>query len=120
MQGISPDGTTAAYTAYVDPNTQVQPRVFTYDLSAGATRLLVDKPRTQVLFVKDGWVWYLEERACTSTDQCLGGTVPTGNVFALQLSTGVEQAVNFANGEAPSMWSSWPWTFTAAEYWPNS
>jgi WD40 repeat protein len=118
LQGISPDGTLAAYTAYSDPNAQLQPRVYAYDLKAGTTRLLVDKLRTQVLFVKDGWVWYLEERACTSSDSCAGSTTPTGKVFAMQLSTSVEQVVTFAKGEDPIA-ANW-WTFTAGEYWPNS
>ena len=116
-QGISPDGTLAAYTAYSDPQVQLQPRVYTYDLKAGTTRLLVDKLRTQVLFVKDGWVWYLEERPCTTADGC-NTTMPTGNAFAMQLSTGVEQAVAFAKGEGP-LSASW-WTFTPGEFWPNS
>src|SRR5579859_3073534 len=30
--GISPDGSTAAFTKYIDPDTQAQPRVYTYDL----------------------------------------------------------------------------------------
>jgi len=115
--GISPDGTLAAYTAYSDPQVQLQPRVYTYDLKAGTTRLLVDKLRTQVLFVKDGWVWYLEERPCTTADGC-NSTMPTGKVFAMQLSTGVEQAVTFANSEDP-ITANW-WSFTPGEYWPNS
>jgi hypothetical protein len=120
LQGISPDGTLAAYTAYIDPNTDAQPRVFTYDLKAGTARLLVDKLRTQVLFVKDGWVWYLEERACTAADQCLGGTVPTGGVFAMQLSTGVEQAVTFGAGESPADRGNYWTVVTPGEFWPNS
>ncbi len=119
MANISPDGTHAAYTAYSDPNAQVQPRVYTYDLKAGTTQLLVNGTRTQVLFVKDGWVWYLEERQCNSTDQCLGGTVPTGNVFAMQLSTAAEQPVTFAAGENPLNGNGWT-VFTSGEYWPNS
>jgi WD40 repeat protein len=122
MPGISPDGTQAAYTAYSDPSTQDQPRVYTHDLKAGTTRLLVDKLRTQVLFVKDGWVWYLEERACAPDEGCPGSTTPTGKVFAMQLSTGVEQPVTFASGEDPlSMGGpAGYWVFTPGEYWPNS
>jgi hypothetical protein len=119
LPGISPDGTLAAYTAYIDPNTDAQPRVFTYDLKAGTARLLVDKLRTQVLFVKDGWVWYLEERACTPADQCPGSTMPTGKVFAMQLSTGAEQPVTFATGDGPTAPNA-DWDFSPGEFWPNS
>lgn len=118
LQGVSPDGSAVAYTAYSDPTTVLQPRVYTYDLKAGTARLLIDKLRTQVLFVKDGWVWYLEERACTAADSCAGSTMPTGKVLAMQLSTGVEQAVTFATNEDP-MGGNW-WDFSPGEYWPNS
>lgn len=122
LQGISPDGTQASYTAYADPDAQTQPRVYTYDLKAGTTRLLVDKLRTQALFVKDGWVWYLEERACTPDEGCAGATTPTGKVFAMQLATGVEQAVTFASGENPLPLGGdvGYWLFAPGEYWPNS
>lgn len=119
MPGISPDGTLAAYTAYSDAATALQPRVYTFDLKAQTNHTLIDKLRTQVIFVKDGWVWYLEERACTAADSCAGSTTPTGNVFTMQLSTGVEQPVIFASGENPLTIGGWP-AFTAGEYWPNS
>lgn len=117
--GVSPDGSTLAFTRYIDPDTQVQPRVFAYDVEAGTSRMLVDKPRTQALFVKDGWAWYLEEHVCSQDESCPGGTRPTGNVFAMQLSTGVEQPVTFANGENPLSGGNW-WVFSPGEYWPNS
>ena len=117
LPSFSPDGSTVAYTTYTDPETQLQPRVYDYDLKAQQTHLLVDKLRTQVLFVKDGWVWYLEERACSSTDNCAGTTAPTGNVYAMQLSTGAEQPVTFAAGEGPVHPGEWT-PFTPGEFWP--
>jgi len=123
LPGESPDGSQVAYTAYSDPNTMVQPRVYVYDLKAATTRMLADRLRTQVLFVKDGWVWYLEEAACV--DPSCGapwGTLPTGKVFAMQLSTGTETEVSFADGDNPVTaqagiavnWTS----FTPGEFWP--
>ena len=115
--GLSPDGTQVAYTAYADPVQMTQPRAYLYDLNTGTTRVLGDRLRTQVLFVKDGWVWYLEETACNRA--CTGPTMPTGKVLALQLSTGVELPVVFAAGED---WQSqsgrnWP-SFSPGELWP--
>ena len=120
--GISPDGTEAAYTAYLDPNTSLQPRVYTYDLKSRTARALEDKLRTEVFFVKDGWVWYAEERACTAADSCPGSTTPTGKVFGMQLSTAVEQPVTFAPQEAftDAVGPGSSWAFDIAEYWPNS
>jgi hypothetical protein len=124
LPSLSPDGSTVAYTAYSDPATQLQPRVYTYDVKSQRPHLVVSGMRTQILFVKDGWVWYLEERACTSTDQCTGGTVPTGNLFAMDLATGVEQSLSFAPGENPTALSgamgSWLGVFSPGEFWPSS
>ena len=118
---ISPDGAEAAYSAYPDPNNQVQPRVYLYDLRGGTSRLLVDKLRAEVRFVKDGWVWYDEEKLCTTADQCAGSTTPTGREFAMQLSTGIEQPVTFAPGEdSASHRSEYSWIAAPPEYWPNS
>ena len=66
--------------------------------------------RSQVVFVKDGWVWYFEEVACTA---CAGGTKPSGKVFAMNLSGGAETPVAFAAGEAPP-------DLEPGEFWPNS
>ena len=120
VQGISPDATGATYTAYADPNTSLQPRVYAYDLKAETGHLVVDKPRAESIFVKDVWLWYDEEKACTAADQCPGSTTPTGAFFAMQLSTGVEQAVTFAAGENPSPGLlQGIWNFGGpAEYWP--
>ena len=120
VAGLSPDGTEAAYTTYVDHDTIMQPRVFTYDLKTGRASLLVDKMRTRVVFVKDGWVWYLEERACTSN--CAGSTEPTGKVFAMQLSAGVELPVTFGSGEDPIAQggNSSAYGFTPGDFWPST
>lgn len=123
LPGLSPDGGLVAYTAYItDQNPVPQPRVFLYDMKAATTRMVVDKLRTQVLFVKDGWVWYLEEAQCT--DPSCGapwGTQPTGKIFAMQLSAGTETEVSFAAGENPLMKPGdpayWP-SFGPGEFWP--
>jgi hypothetical protein len=115
--GLSPDGTQVAYTAYSDPVQMTQPRAYIHDLSTGTSRILGDKLRTQVLFVKDGWVWYLEEAVCKQA--CAGNTRPTGKVLALQLSTGVESPVVFAAGEDWQTQSGQTWSsFSPGELWP--
>lgn len=55
--------------------------------------------RTQAVFVRNDWIWYLAEGVCA--DACPGGTKPTGKVFAIQLSTGTETEVKFAHEENP-------------------
>jgi len=106
---LSPDGSKIAYTAFPDPSNQVNLRVYTYDLASQKTTLLIDKPRAEVTFVKDGWVWYDEEAPC---QDCPGQTQPTGRLFAMDLSTGVEQPVMFADAG--------PHELTPARFWPNS
>ena len=109
--GLSPNGSQIAYTAYTDPSQPTTVRVYVYDQQSDATRILIDsRPRSEVTFVKTGWVWYLEEAACSS---CAGGTAPTGKVFAMDLSVGLEQQVIFAQGEAPT-------DLAPAEFWPNA
>ncbi len=122
MAGISPDGSAAAYTDYPDPNNQVNPHVYVFDMKTALVRTLSNQMRTQVLFVKDGWVWYLEERNCASSDSCAGATIPTGKVFAMQLSTGVEQPVTFAAGQDWSTASgrSFASFYSSGEFWPAS
>jgi hypothetical protein len=56
LPGMSPDASRVACTAYADPSTFQNLRVYTYDLKAASTRLLINKLRTQLIFVKDGWV----------------------------------------------------------------
>lgn len=67
LAGISPDGTQVAYTAYANAAQFTDLRVYAYDVKTGMTRLLTDQQRSQVLFVKDGWVWYLEEAPCATS-----------------------------------------------------
>lgn len=121
LAGESPDASQVAYTAYSDPTTQLQPRIYTYDLKTGTTRLLLDKIRTQAVFVKDGWVWYLDEAACDpAVCGAPWGTMPTGNVFAMQLSTGIETPLTWAAGENPVTQSGSvdAAAFAPGEFWP--
>lgn len=114
MAGLSRDGSQVAYTDYRDLAAQTDVRVYLYDFGTDKTRMLVDKPRSEVTFVKDGWVWYLEEGPCSN---CMGQTGPTGKVFTMDLSTGVEQLVVFAAGESPAeLQSGWG----PGQFWPNS
>jgi hypothetical protein len=110
--GLSPDASMVAYTTYFD-TAQTQPRVYIYDIGSHVTRSLVEKPRSQVVFVKDGWVWYLEERPCSN---CPNNTQPTGKVFAMDITTGVEQEVVFATGDA----MTYATDLLPGEFWPNS
>lgn len=119
LPGESPDGGQVAYTA----GDGVNLRVYIYDLKAASTRMLIDKLRTQVLFVKDGWVWYLEEAACDpAACNAPWGTQPTGKVFAMQLTGGGETQVTFATEEnpiAPSDGINWI-LFGPGEFWPTT
>jgi hypothetical protein len=80
--------------------------------------VIIAKTRTQALFVKDGWVWYLDERNCTSADSCPGATEPTGRVYGMNLATGVEQLITFAAGEGPVGPGQFPVTFAPGDFWP--
>ena len=108
---LSPDGTDVAYTAYSDKAQMTQPRVYAFNLASGKTRMLSDQPRSQVVFVKDSWVWYFEEQACAD---CPNGTKSTGKVFAMNVSTGVEQQVTFRMDETVIN------ELLPGEFWPNS
>jgi hypothetical protein len=118
--GLSPDGSLVAYTAYVDPNNQVDPRIYAYDVKAGTTRLLVDQLRTQAIFAKDGWVWSLDERDCLPADQCPGATMPSGRVYAINLSTGVNTEISWGYGDDPhGQGGIYGWgVFAPGEFWP--
>jgi hypothetical protein len=121
LAGLSPDGGQIAYTASIDPNSPKW-RVFVYDQKTAKTRMLVDKLRTQVLFVRSGWVWYLEEVPCDAGGCQQMGTVPTGKVFAMQLSSGTETEVIFEAGEnpvKPAAEVNWL-PFAPGEFWPLS
>jgi len=116
MPGISPDGAWVAYTAGLPPDSLSPPtlRVYVYDHVAHKTRMLTDQARSEVTFVRDGWVWYREEAPCTS---CPGPTGPTDKVFAMDLSTGVETPVVFTSGESPSSLDS---GWSTGQFWPSS
>jgi hypothetical protein len=119
LPGMSPDGTRLAYTSYGDDAVTTLPsRVYVYGLSGGAPKMLIDQPRSQVVFINNRWVWYLDEVGC---DSCPGSTTPSGKVYAMDLSTGHEQTVAFGPGEAPlgQRNSYWP-TFGPGEFWPTS
>jgi hypothetical protein len=118
--GLSPDGSQVAYTAYADPDQGLQPRIYLYDLKAATTRMLVDQLRSQAIFVKDGWIWSLEEKACLPADSCAGTTTPTGRIYAMDLSTGAEKEVTWAFGDDPHGQGGdygW-WVFAPGEFWP--
>jgi len=110
---VSPDGAYVAYTTYLDQVDGTQPRVYVYEARTSSTRMLVNQPRSQVIFIKDGWVWYLEEQDCSD---CPNLTQPSDKVFAMNLSTGVEQQVIFAAGEAMTYTTD----LLPGEFWPNS
>jgi hypothetical protein len=118
IPGQSPDGGLVAYTAYAGQDL----RTYLYDMKAASTRTLINKLRSQVLFVKDDWVWYLEEATCDP--QVCGapwGTQPTGKVMAMQLSSGAETNVSFVDGENPVLVEAGraDWTrFGPGEFWP--
>jgi hypothetical protein len=120
LPGSSPDGNRVAYTAYADPSTSLKLRAYVYDVSAGSTRMLINKLRSQVLFIKDGWVWYLEEVTC-DPQKCGApwGTQPSGKVLAMNLSTGVEQVVTFAAKADPfTQGGPYQLNFGPGEFWP--
>lgn len=110
LVGLSPDATQVAYTAYVNAADPASLRVFVYDMKAGKTTMLRDALRSQVVFVRPGWVWYLEETPC---DNCAGGTKPTGKVQAMDLANGVETQVGFLYAEDTA-------NLVPGEFWPNA
>jgi hypothetical protein len=116
---LSPNGADVAYTAYanLNPPNETSIRVFVYDFAARKATLLINQLRSEVLFVKDGWVWYHEELPCPTPDGCTGQTLPGTKVFAMNVATGVETTVVFAAGASPEdLQSGWG----GAEFWPNS
>ncbi len=117
--GTSPDGAGVAYTAYVDPADPKTLRVYAYDFAGASSRLLVNRLRSEVVFVKPGWVWYLEEAACDpAAPNCAPwGTAPTGRVFAMDLKVGAETPVVFAS---PQTTSSPNFDWGPGEFWPKS
>ncbi len=123
--GLAADDQHVAYTAYGTEFVPATLRVYVYDIAAEKTRMLVDRMRTEAVFVRDGWVWYDEEAACDpAAAGCTpGGSAPTGKVFAMNLAGGIEVPVVFAAGESPTdLQSGWPLGLGSGpvEYWPNS
>ena len=115
MAGLSPDGQDIAFTGYSPTGAQSALRLYDYNLPMASTRTLLDASRSEVTFVKDGWVWYREEIACTG---CPGGTQASDKVFALNLTAGgSETPVVFAAGENPAELNS---GWGPGEFYPNS
>jgi len=116
--GVAPGGTQVAYTAFVDNGIPTSLRVWMYDAPSDTTRLLIDSLRSEVVFVKSGWVWYREEATCDpATCGAPWGTQPTSSVYAMNLSNGVERSVYFIPGQSPwALDSGWG----PAELWPGS
>jgi hypothetical protein len=95
----APGGQHVAYTYYKKASgDDVNLRVGVYELGTGPTSGLPDKPRSQAGFVTTSVLWYLEEGPCADPSTCTGSALPTGNVLACNLDTGVESAVTFAEG----------------------
>lgn len=114
MAGLSPDGQDVAYTAYADPGAQSNLRVYDYNIPMAYTRLLDDQPRSEVTFVKDGWVWYFGEVACAD---CPGQSAATGPLYAMDVTHQTKQQVVFAAGDSPvDLKSGW----STGQFWPNS
>jgi hypothetical protein len=112
---FSPDGTLVAFTAITASH---DIRSYTYDFKTRAAHLLIDQPRSSALFVKAGWLWYLEEKPCvpSSDSVCFDPTLPDGNVLAINVGTGVETPVAFAAGESPLQANSAYWS--PGDVWP--
>lgn len=109
---LSPSGAQVAFTS-VSSTREVRANV--YDLGSQSNRTLSAQPRSSATFVRDGWVWEIEEKACvqSSNSACFDPTVPDGNVLAFELASGRESAVSFAVGESPS-----PYGFRPGDLWP--
>jgi hypothetical protein len=85
--------------------------------------MLIDQSRSQVVFVKSGWVWYLDEVACDTSSPNPGcgpwGSKPGGKVFAMNLTTGTESEVVFPGGDG-FQFDFGTYAFAPGEFWPNS
>lgn len=113
--GVSADGAFTAYTAFTSGMDDTTLRVFVYDFANKKTRMLIDALRSEVVFVKDGWVWYHDEVACSIN--CAGGTEAGTTTYVMNLATGSEVIVDFTQGESPdALQSGWG----PGEFWPNS
>ena len=96
----SPDGRTIAYLT--NPGYR-----FTLDVldvgSGTAKSLKATGQRIYPLFVTPNLVWASELNVC---DNCYGGVMPTGKVFAYDLSTGAESEVRLPDLLGPLMGAS--------------
>ncbi len=111
---LSPDEKQVAYTAYAVPANFANMSVYFYDFAKDTSPKVVDMPRSEITFVEDGWVWYRNEVPCSN---CASPTQAGTKVFAMQLSTGVEQQVVFRVGESPvDLQSGWG----PGQFWPNT
>lgn len=108
---FSPDGSQLAFTDATPDGI----RALVYDFGSAKSRVLVNQPRSDVIFVKPGWVWYLEEGPCS---QCAEPTAADGTVLGLNLATGQESKVIFAPGDAP--FQPPLISLPAADLWPLS
>jgi hypothetical protein len=71
------------------------------------------------MFVKAGWVWYLDEATCQPAQASCPpwGSNATGKIYAQQLATGQEKEVSFATGEGPAVTTNSS-TLTLQDLWP--
>ena len=95
---FSPNDSQVVFTAITSSGI----RSLVYGFNSGI-RILIDQPRSEAMFVKADWVWYIEEKPCVQADShvCFDPTEPDGNVLAMNLATGQESPVTFAAGESP-------------------
>ena len=122
VPSLSPNGEQVAYTNYTDVAQPSSLRVYVHDFGSQQTWVLVNSLRSDVFFVKDGWVWYGEEVACDPKGTYPGcgewGTAPSGKTFAMNLATGVETAVVMPAVENSAGW--WQLEWSTPEFWPNT
>ena len=113
----SPDGNQVAFTGYQPTDDPQAIRVFAYDSIAEKTSMLTNRLRSEVVFVKAGWVWYRQEQLCAVSDsQCgSGGSRPTDVVYAMDLGTRVETTVAFAAGQSPTALDT---GWGPGDFWP--
>lgn len=115
---FSPDGTQVAFTGL---SSSKQITAFVYDLDSRSNRILSSEPRSSTMFVKAGWVWYVEEAPCvvSADNPCFDSTSPDGKLLAIELATGRETEVVFAPGEGPFQ-AGYPAFLTHGDVWPSS
>ena len=113
----SPDGMEVAFTADQRTGDPKTIRAFVYDLAAKKTSVLINQPRSEVLFVKPGWVWYRREVLCNTSGPTCGpwGTLPTDTVIAMDLTTHAESPVRLASGQPMD---ALPYGWAAGDFWP--